>query len=287
MKPAKFEYHAPAALGEAVALLQSYGGEARLLSGGQSLVPMLNFRLAAPRALVDLRRIAELSYVRQDGNSVAIGAMTRQRTAEESSLVRERVPLLAQALSWTGHLPTRSRGTVGGSMAHADPSAEQPLAMLTLGGELVVVGPQGKRTIAADDFFLGMFTTALEPDEILVEVRFPIMDERAGCAVEEFSRRKGDFAIVAIAAVVRREGNRCVQARLAASGVSGQPVRLRRAEDALLQGGLGETAIAQAASLAGQDVDPMSDPNGSAEYRRHLVRVLSARALHRAVARAA
>jgi carbon-monoxide dehydrogenase medium subunit len=161
LKPAKFEYHVPGDVGAAVALLQSYGGEARLLSGGQSLVPMLNFRLVAPKALIDLRRVQDLAYVRLDGSHVAIGAMTRQRAAEDSPLVRERVPLLAEALAWTGHLPTRSRGTVGGSMAHADPSAEQPLAMLTLGGELVAVGPKGRRTIAADDFFLGMFTTAL------------------------------------------------------------------------------------------------------------------------------
>ena len=287
MKPARFEYHAPAALAEVVSLLQSYQGEARVLSGGQSLVPMLNFRLAAPQALIDLRRLTDLSYVREEGPFIAIGAMTRQRTAEESQLVRERVPLLAQALAWTGHLPTRSRGTVGGSMAHADPSAEQPLALLTLGGDVVAVGPKGKRVIAADDFFQGMFTTALAADEVLVEVRFPAMDPRSGSAVEEFSRRKGDFAIVAIAAVVRREGGRCVQARLAASGVSGQPVRLRRSEDALLQGGLGEASIAQAAAIASSDVDPTSDPNGSADYRRHLVRVLTIRALQRAAAHAA
>jgi carbon-monoxide dehydrogenase medium subunit len=171
-------------------------------------------------------------------------------------------------------------------MAHADPSAEQPLAMLTLGGELVAVGPKGRRTIAADDFFLGMFTTALEPDEVLVEVRFPVMDPRAGYAVVEFARRKGDFAIVAIAAVLRRDGARCVEARIAASGVSGNPVRLAQAEAALLRDGLGDDAIARAAAAA-QEVDPMSDPNGSADYRRHLVRVLTKRAAQRALARAA
>lgn len=287
MKPAQFEYHAPASLDAAVGLLSSFSGEARLLSGGQSLIPMLNFRLLAPAALIDLGRIPALAYVREAGGYLAVGAMTRQCTAEESQLVKQHVPLLTEALGWTGHLPTRSRGTVGGSIAHADPSAEQPLTLLTLGGEVIATSPRGVRTIAADDLFLGMFTTALEQDEVLNEVRFPIMPAGTGHAIEEFSRRKGDFAIVAIAAVVRRAHDRCVFARVAASGVSGNPKRLRSAEDHLLAHGLDEEQIKGAAALAARDLDkPMNDFNGSADYRRHLVGVLTRRALTRAAARA-
>ena len=285
MKPAKFQYHAPGSVDEAVGLLARYGGDARLLAGGQSLIPMMNFRVAAPAAIVDLNRIPELAYVRLDGNTARIGAMTRQRTLEFSPVIRDKLPLLHEALSWVGHLPTRSRGTIGGSLAHADPAAEIPMALLALDGEVAVRGPKGERTINASDLFRASLTTSLAPDEVLTEIRIPVTPAGAACAVEEFARRHGDFAITAVAALVVRDGDRCKVARLATAGVGPVPVRLRQAESIVEQRGLGAPAIAEAAVAAAKAVEPMSDHNASADYRRHLTQVLTRRALEKAAAR--
>ncbi|MBV8089272.1 MAG: FAD binding domain-containing protein, partial [Alphaproteobacteria bacterium] len=191
MKPAKFEYHAPASVDEALALLQRYEGEARLLAGGQSLVPMMNFRLAAPKAIIDLNRLAELAFVVEEGDIVRIGAMTRQRRLETDPVIAAKLPLLRQALRWIGHLPTRSRGTIGGSIAHADPSAEIPMVLQALEGEIVARGPEGQRRVAAQDLLHSALTTSLSPLEIITEVRFPAMQKQTGHAIEEFARRKG------------------------------------------------------------------------------------------------
>jgi len=283
VKPAKFEYHAPASIQEALAILGRYDGEARLLAGGQSLVPMMNFRLATPKAIVDLNRIDGLSYIEEDGEVVRIGSMTRQRRLEFDPLVAAKLPLLREALRWVGHLPTRSRGTIGGSLAHADPSAEIPMVLQTLEGEVVARGPQGERRIAAQDLFHAALTTSLDPLEIITEVRFPAMPAQAACAVEEFARRKGDFAIAAVAVMLVRDGERCAKARLATAGVGPASIRLRDAETVLEQKGLGEAAIAEAADKAKAAVDPVSDLNGSAEYRRHLTGVLTSRAILKAI----
>ncbi|MBV8535344.1 MAG: xanthine dehydrogenase family protein subunit M [Alphaproteobacteria bacterium] len=286
MKPAKFEYHAPASVDEAIGLLARYGGEARVLAGGQSLIPMMNFRVAAPAALIDLNRIPSLAYIRADGNIVRIGAMTRQRAIEFSAVVREKLPLLHEAVSWVGHLPTRSRGTIGGSLAHADPAAELPMALQAMEGEVVARGPTGERTIKAGELFTSSLTTTLKADEILTEIRFPASPPGAAYAVEEFARRHGDFAITAIACLIVRDGPRCKMARLATGGVGPVPLRLRGAEAILEQRGLADEAIDAAAAAAAKAVDPMSDHQGSAEYRRHLTQVLTGRAIHKALARA-
>ena len=282
MKPPQFEYHAPASVGEAVALLQRYGGEARVLAGGQSLVPMMNFRIAAPAALIDLNRIAALAFIAEDGETVRIGAMTRQRAAEFAPLVADRLPLLREGLGWVAHLPIRSRGTIGGSIAHADPAAELPMLLQALDGSVVAQGPQGERHIAAGDLFVAPLETSLAADEIVTEVRFAAMPPGASYAVEEFARRKGDFAIAAIAALVVRDGERCTRARLATAGVGPVSVRLRAAEAVIEQQGLGDAAIAAAAAKAAELVEPMTDLHGSADYRRHLTGVLTRRALTRA-----
>jgi carbon-monoxide dehydrogenase medium subunit len=284
VKPAKFEYHAPASVDEALAILERYDGEARLLAGGQSLVPMMNFRLAQPRAIVDLNRIPELAFVDEEGEAVRIGSMTRQRRLEFEPLVAAKLPLLREALRWVGHLPTRSRGTIGGSIAHADPSAEIPMVLQALEGEIVAHGPQGERRIAAQDLFDAALTTSLGPLEIITEVRFPAMPAQAGYAVEEFARRKGDFAIAAIAVVLMRDGERCTKARLSTAGVGPTSIRLSDAEAVLEQQGLGDAAIDEAADKAAAQVDPVSDLNGSAEYRRHLTGVLTRRAVLKAMA---
>jgi len=283
VKPAKFEYHAPASVDEALTILGRYAGEARVLAGGQSLVPMMNFRLARPTAIVDLNRIDGLAYVEEEGVIVRIGSMTRQRRLEFDPLVAAKLPLLREALRWVGHLPTRSRGTIGGSLAHADPSAEIPMVLQTLEGEVVARGPQGERRIAAQDLFHAALTTSLDPLEIITEVRFPAMPAQAVCAVEEFARRKGDFAIAAVAVMLVRDGERCAKARLATAGVGPASIRLRDAETVLEQKGLGEAAIAEAADKAKAAVDPVSDLNGSAEYRRHLTGVLTRRSIVKAI----
>ncbi len=231
MKPAKFEYHAPATIDDALALLQRYEGEARLLAGGQSLVPMMNFRLVAPAALIDLNRTAGLDHIVTDGTTLRIGAMTRQRTIEFSPLVAAKAPLLREAVRWIGHLPTRSRGTIGGSIAHADPAAEIPMVLRALDGEIVARGPGGERRIAAADLFLSPLTTALAADDILTEIRLPAMPEGAGCAIEEFARRHGDFAIASVAAMVVHTGGGRHIVRLATGGIGPVPARLGGAED--------------------------------------------------------
>jgi CO/xanthine dehydrogenase FAD-binding subunit len=284
LKPSKFTYHAPQTIDEAISLLSQNDGSARVLAGGQSLIPIMNFRLAAPAALVDLGKIANLAYIREDGGRIRIGAMTRQRSIEFSPLIREKLPLLHEAIGWVGHLPTRSRGTVGGSIAHADPSTEIPMVLQALEGEVSARGSNGERTIKAEDLFVGQLTTALESNEILTEIRFPVMPADAGYAFEEFARRHGDFAIVAIAAAVRIEGGACPWVRLAAAGTGPTPLKLRAAAAILVKKGLNAAAIDEASEAAGEElVEPTSDNNGSADFRRHLAKVLTGRAVRRAV----
>jgi len=285
MKPPSFDYHAPAGAAEALELLGRYGTEARLLAGGQSLVPLLNFRLSAPAVVVDLNRAADLAYIKEENGRVRLGAMTRQRAIEFSPLVKSRLPLLAEATRWVGHLPTRTRGTIGGSLAHSDPAAEYPAVAAALDAELVIRGSGGERIVRAAEFFVGFMTTALQPGEMLVEVRMAAQTPDSGWAFEEFSRRHGDFAIVGIAAMVAVEGDRCRSARLAACGAGPTAMRLRAAEEILEQGGVGDRYMDDAAARAAEMVDPGADLHASAEYRRHLTRVLTRRALKRAVER--
>ncbi len=285
MKPPKFDYHAPASVDEALALLTRYGGDAKILAGGQSLMPLLNFRLTRPAALIDLNRIASLAYIREVGGDVHFGAMTRQRAIEFSPVVAKRVPLLTEATRLVGHLPIRSRGTIGGSIAHADPSAEYPAVLTALDGDVVVRSPKGERVLKPADFFETYLTTKLGADEILTEVRLPAMSPNTGYAFEEFSRRHGDFAIIGIAAMLCVDGTRCTSARLATAGAGPVPVRLRAAEQILESQGLGDAAINAAAARAGELVEPDSDIHASAAYRRHLTSVLTERAVRRAIAR--
>jgi carbon-monoxide dehydrogenase medium subunit len=283
VKPARFDYHRPASVDEAIAVLARYDGEARILAGGQSLVPMMNFRIATPAALVDINRIAALAHITVEGDTVRVGAMTRQREIEHSPVIKEKLPLLAEAIRLVGHLPTRSRGTVGGSIAHADPAAEIPMVLVALDGEVVAKGPKGERHIAARDLFQDALTTSLAADEVLTEVRFPAIPPEAGYSVEEFARRHGDFALAAVAAVIDFEGDRCTKAQLALGGVEPAPRRLSAAE-AILQGqGLGEEAIAAAAAKAREGVEPLSDHHASGDYRRHLTGVMLERAVKRAL----
>ena len=284
MKPPRFDYHAPHSVDEAVALLARYGGDAKPLAGGQSLVPLLNFRLARPAALIDLNRIPALVGIREVDGHVAFGAMTRQRTVEFSPVVARTLPLLAEATRWVGHLPIRSRGTIGGSIAHADPSAEYPAVLTALEGTVVARSPKGERVLTPAELFETYLTTTLGPDEMLTEVRLPVMPPGAGWAFEEFARRHGDFAIVGIAAVVWRDAGR-VTVRLATAGAGPVPARLRGAEEIIERDGVGDKAVAAAAARAAELVQPDSDLHASADYRRNLTRILTERALKKAIGR--
>lgn len=291
MKPPVFEYAAPASLEEALEILAQRGDEARPLAGGQSLVPAMNFRLAAPDVLVDLNGVAELAYVREaaDGG-VAIGAMARQRVAELSPVVAARAPLLAETLPWVAHAQIRNRGTMGGSVAHADPAAEIPAVCLAADARfrLARAGDLDGRWVEAADFFTGLFGTALEPGELLVEIHWPAPEPRTGWAFRELARRRGDYALVGVAAGVTLDAaGRCARARIALLSVGDRPVAARGAEAALAGQAPTEAAIEAAADAAATaDVEPSSDIHGSAEYRRHLTRVLVRRTLATAFERA-
>ena len=282
MKPAAFDYYAPTTVDDVMALLKRHGSDARLLAGGQTLLPMMNFRLAAPKVIIDLNRIPELAFIREAGGQVHIGAMTRQRALEFSPVIAKDLPLLHEAIKMVGHLPTRSRGTIGGSLANADSAAEIPMILQVLEGEVLVRGPDGERTIPAAELILDAMTTSLAESEMLAEVRFQVMPQGALFAVEEFSRRRGDFAIAAVAAMLVVKDGLCEKARIATAGVSSFSSRLRAAEEILEGRGLDADAIRKASEAAGASIEPVSDRNASEEYRRHLTRVLTTRVLNRA-----
>jgi len=285
MKPPSFEYVAPTSIDEAVAALAQGGAEAKLLAGGQSLVPLLNFRLARPALLVDLNRIAELAYVTGRDGGIAIGAMTRQARVERDPALVHSQPLLREAIRWVGHAAIRSRGTIGASLAHADPAAELPAVVVCLDAQLSVIGPRGRRSIPAADFFLGYLSTALEPDEILLEAWLPALAPCTGQAWLEFARRHGDFALAGVAVSLCLRGERVQTARIVLTGVGGIPVRAREAETLLIGSSVLERASA-AADAVRSTIDPDADIHASKEYRAHLAGVLTERAVRLAYERA-
>ena len=289
MKPAPFTYHAPKTLDEALAHLATYGYEASVLAGGQSLVPAMNFRLAQPSVLIDLNRIPALAYVRPgDDGGLLVGAMTRQRAVERSPLVAERAPLLHETMPHIAHPPIRNRGTLGGSIAHADPAAELPAVMLALDARFRLRSQKAERWVAARDFFVGMFFTAREPEELLVEIALPPMLPRSGWAFREVARRHGDYALVGVAALVTLdERGQCRQARITLLSVGEGPVEAQEAARLLLgQEPTPEAVRAAAEAAATRDIDPSGDIHASAAYRRHLARVLVTRVLSQAFERA-
>lgn len=283
MKPAPFVYHAPATLREALELLGSCPN-ARPLAGGQSLMPMLNFRLASPEHLVDLNRIPELSYIKEEAGAIAIGAMTRQSELEKSALVARRLPLLAEAIRLVGHRQTRNRGTLGGSLAHLDPAAELPAIAMAFDAELKVQSSRGPHIVPIVEFARGPLTTVLAADELIIEVRFRPWPEGHGYAFLEFARRHGDFAVASAAAMLLISGNRIEKVSLTLGGVG--PVAARMAHAEQLLHGAEPTAekIEQAAGLCAE-VQALEDPSYPAWYRRKLAVTLARRALERAVRR--
>lgn len=289
MKPAPFKYYEPTTLEGALSHLADHGWDAKALAGGQSLIPMMNFRLAQPSVLVDLNKISELFYIRPaaDGG-LRLGAMTRQRQVERDPLVAERAPLIHEAMPKIAYPQIRNRGTFGGSIAHADPSAELVAASVALDARFRLRSQRGERWLRADEFFLGLFTTALEPDELLVEIALPPMPPRSGWSFLEVARRHHDFALVGVAAVVALDGaGLCEHSRLIYFSVGDGPVEARQAASLLRGQKPTSEAIREAAETAGEaDVDPNNDINATADYRRHLVKVLGRRALTQAFIRA-
>ena len=288
MKPAPFKYLAPNTVEEALTCLVEHGYDAKVLAGGQSLIPVMNFRLAQPAVLVDLNNISELFFIRPDGNGLRMGAMTRQVQVEKDPLVAERAPLVHAAMPWVAYPQVRTRGTFGGSIVHADPSAELPAVCVAMKGRFRLRGLSGERWVSAQDFYVDLFTTALEPDELLVEIALPAMPARSGWSFMEISRRHHDFAMAGVAAVVTMDAaGQCQEARTVFFSVGDGPMYAERAE-AILKGTTPTPeAIQQAAEVASQeDVDPGNDIHATAEYRRHLVKVLTQRALEQAFERA-
>lgn len=283
MKPAPFTYLAPGSVDDVVTLLSQYGDEARLLAGGQSLGPLLNLRLAVPSVLVDLNRVHGLDTVREDEDGLLLGAMVRQRDAELSRAVADCCPVLADALPYVAHRTIRNRGTIGGSLAHADPAAEIPSTAVALDAELMATGPAGQRIIPAESFFKGHFTTALLPDEVLLGARFRRRGPHSSSAWLEFAPRHGDFAIVGVAAVLETNDDGSItDARLVYAGIGETPKRHRSAEEVLIGRSAGAAAFGAAAEAAAEASRPPSDLIASAGYRRHLVEVLTVRALRSA-----
>jgi CO/xanthine dehydrogenase FAD-binding subunit len=284
LKAVPFEYVRAASVGEACELLARHGDTAKVLAGGQSLVPMMAMRLVRPAWLVDINEIAALKFVAIEKDAVRTGACTRQCVVERDPALAVGVPLLAQALAWVGHVQTRNRGTMGGSLAHADPAAELPLVAQVLGARMVLRSGNGARTLEAAEFFAGPMATAARPDECLEEIHWPTWPERRmGSAFTEISIRHGDFAMVAAAAQIALDGDgRCTRAALGLGGVGGTPLAFPKVAARLVGNKLDDKAIDDAAAAAAAETQPGTDLHATAEYRRHLARVLAARALRAA-----
>ena len=284
MKPARFDYHQVRSVEEALSALDRYGYDAKVLAGGQSLVPAMNFRLARPAVLVDINQLGELDYVTEDGGGLRVGSLVRHVSFEQPVVDGPLGSLLRIAAHHVGHLPIRVRGTFGGSLAHADPAAEWCVIATLLDAEMVAANVGGSRTIPASDFFHTVFTTDLGPDELLVEARLPMLSPGTRVGFQQFSRRAGDFALTMAAVTLETRDGEVADVRIALGAVSDRPVRATGAEDLLRGEPASRRAFVRAAEVAAEEVDPMEDIHGSAEYRRDLVRALTRRALEQAIA---
>jgi carbon-monoxide dehydrogenase medium subunit len=287
MIPRTFEYFSPRTLDEALSLLQKLGADAKLLSGGQSLIPMMKLRLVSPQYIVDINRIPGLDYISESDGQLRIGALTREHELESSAVIQSRFPIIADTAKVIADPLVRSQATVCGNLAHGDPANDHPATMLALGATVVATGPKGKREIAIEDFFPGLFTTALDADEILTEIRIPVPPSGSGGAYLKLERKVGDFATAGVAMQITLDGQSiCRRAGVGLTNVGLTPIKARQTEAFLTGKTLDDATIKQAAELAASESQPMDDIRGSAEYKRDLVRVLAARALARALERA-
>jgi aerobic carbon-monoxide dehydrogenase medium subunit len=287
MYPAAFEYHAPGSIKEALDLLGKHKDDAKLLAGGHSLIPMMKLRLAQPKHLIDLRKVSGLTGIKQDGNVLAIGAMTTHWDVESSQVVKSKLAMLSEVAALIGDPAVRNKGTIGGSVAHADPAADYPAAMIALGAEMVCEGAKGRRTVKVDDWFKGLMATAVGEDEILVEVRVPVLAAKTGAAYMKFPHPASRFAVVGVAAAVTLDGNgACSKASIGVTGAGTKAVRAKGVEAGCTGKRLDAAAIEAAAQKAAEGVDVQADLQGSVEYKSHLCRVFAKRALAEAVKRA-
>jgi carbon-monoxide dehydrogenase medium subunit len=287
MIPAQFDYLTPASLDEAVSLLAQHSDDAKILAGGHSLIPAMKLRLAMPQVLIDIGRIKDLAYIKEEGGQIRIGAMTTHHQLESSDRLRDVCPLLPETAASIGDVQVRNRGTIGGSLAHADPAADWPAAIIALAGEMVAVGAGGERVIRADDFFVDMLTTALEPGEILREIRIPVPGDRFGHAYVKVAQPASGFAVVGVAVnLVRDQGGACQSASIGVTGVASKAYRAGAVENALTGSTLDAQAIAGAAAQVAEGVTINGDLYASEEYRRHLAQVYTRRAIELAASRA-
>ena len=284
MYPAQFDYHTPSTVQEALALLGQHKDDAKLLAGGHSLLPAMKLRLSQPKHLVDLRKISGLTGIKEEGGALVIGAMTTHYAVESSPVVKAKCPLLSQVAAMIGDPMVRNMGTIGGSLAHADPAADYPAAIIALGAEMVAEGPRGKRTIKADDFFKGLLTTALAPDEILTEVRVPIATGKVGAAYMKFPHPASRFAVVGVAAVLTMDGAKVGKASIGITGAGSQAVRAKGVEAAIAGKAADAASVQAAAEHAPEGVDVLADLQGSEDYKKHLLKVFAKRAMEAAAA---
>jgi len=287
MYPAAFEYHTPGTVQEAISLLGRWKDDAKLLAGGHSLIPMMKLRLARPQHVIDLRRVPGLSGIREEGGNIVIGALTTHWQVESAAVLKQKCPILAETAGLIGDPQVRNVGTIGGSLAHADPAADYPAAVIALGAELVAEGPKGRRTIKVDDFFEGLMTTALQPDEILVEVRIPSWPAGTGMSYMKFPHPASRFAVVGVAVCVTVDGKGvCSRASVGVTGAGTRALRAKGVEGAVAGKTLDATAIQAAAEKAADGVDVQADLQGSVEYKTHLIKVFCRRAFEAALGRA-
>ena len=287
MIPPAFEYLRPSTIPEAIFLLQQYGDDAKILSGGQSLIPMMKLRLARPAYVIDINRIAGLSYIKEEDGNLKIGGLTREAEVEHSPIVAAKFPILVDTTHVIADPQVRNLATIAGNLAHGDPANDHPATMLALGARIVATGPKGERSIPVEEFFVSLFTTALQPDEIVTEIRVPVPPPRSGGAYFKLERKVGDFATAAVAAQVTLDGSgNCQRVGIGLTNVGPTPVKARNAEAFLLGKKLDEANIRQGAQLASDEAQPSSDLRGPAEYKRGLVKELCVRALSRAAERA-
>jgi aerobic carbon-monoxide dehydrogenase medium subunit len=287
MIPPSFDYYAPTTVKEAIGLLQQHGSDAMILSGGMSLIPLMKLRLASPRCLIDINRIPGLGYIKEEGGFLRIGGLTRESELEKSALIRSKYPILVDTTSVVGDPLVRNRATIGGNLAHGDPANDHPATMLAVGAEVVVTGPKGERKIPITDFFTGLFSTALESGEILTEIRIPVPPPRSGGAYFKLERKVGDFATAAVAVQLTLGKNDVVEkVGIGLTNVGPTPIKASKAEEALKSKKVDGDLIKGAAKLASEESRPKADLRGSQEYKKDLVRVLTIRALNRAIERA-
>ncbi|PLS16020.1 xanthine dehydrogenase family protein subunit M [Bacillus sp. M6-12] len=287
MKPAKFDYYCPASVEDALSLLEESGFDGKIIAGGQSLVPIMNMRLSAPDCLIDINHLQDLNFIDFDDDNVKIGTLTRQSEVEHSLLIKEKCGLLSEAVPFIGHVQTRNRGTFGGSLVHADPTAEIPLALLSSGGTVHISSKEETRAVALEEFFVTYLTTDIMPTELLTQIHIPIWKGRSGYAFDEISRRHGDFALVASACQLTLDDyNKISKVRLALGGVEAVPLLVEEANELMVGEELSETLLDKVAEIVANTVDPESDLHASAEYRRHLAKILSKRTIQTAYSRA-